>query len=140
VIQKAPSRKKSLGIPSQTGFSVAAARLLIAHPRGRHRIEQEWPVFLHIVLATWLTASAADGVTTFMAVNAGAHELNPLVKTPELMAVEKATIGMAGVLVAHRWEKQHPKLVKVFAIAATVGYSALAVHNYQVYQEQRHRQ
>jgi hypothetical protein len=97
-------------------------------------------MFLHIVLATWLTASAADSVTTFMATNAGGREVNPLFKTPELVAVEKATIGVASVALAHRWEKQHPKLVKVFAIAATAGYSALAVHNYQVYQEQRHRQ
>jgi hypothetical protein len=94
---------------------------------------------LHFLLTTWLVASAADGATTFLAASEGGREANPIFKTPEIMAVEKAAIGAAGVATAHHWEKDHPKLVKVIAIAATVGYSALAVHNYQVYQDQRSR-
>jgi hypothetical protein len=94
---------------------------------------------LHVFLITWLTASAADGATSFLAASEGAVEANPLFKTPEIVAVEKAAVGAVSVAAAHHWEKDHPKLVMFFAIAATVGYSALAVHNYQVYQDQRSR-
>jgi hypothetical protein len=94
---------------------------------------------LHFLFATWLTASAADSVTTFMATQAGAKEANPFFKTPEIVAVEKALIGAGSVAAAYHWERAHPKLVRVFAVAATVGYSALAVHNYQVYQDQLSR-
>ena len=94
---------------------------------------------LHVLLATWLVASAADGATTFLAASEGAREANPIFKTPEIVAVEKVAVGAASVAAAHHWEKDHPRLVKVFAIAATVGYGALAVHNYQVYQDQRSR-
>jgi hypothetical protein len=94
---------------------------------------------LHILLATWLTASAADGVTTFLAASEGAREANPFFKTPQVVAVEKAAVGVVTVAAAYRWEKEHPKLVRVLAVAGAVGYSALAVHNWQVYQDQRSR-
>jgi hypothetical protein len=92
---------------------------------------------LHFFLATWLIASAADGATSFLAASEGAREANPLFKSPDIVAAQKAAIGAVSVAAAHHWEHDHPRLIKVFAIAATVGYSALAVHNYQVYQEQR---
>ncbi len=92
---------------------------------------------LHFLMATWLTASAADGVTTFMATKAGARETNPFFKTPEALALEKAAVGIGSAAIAYRWEKQHPKLVRVMAIAAATGYTAAAIHNWQVYQSQR---
>jgi len=94
---------------------------------------------LHLFLAAWLTASAADGVTTFIATGAGAKEQNPFFKSPEVLAVEKAAIGAASVAVAYHWEEKHPKLVRVLAITGASGYTALAVHNWQVYQAQRGR-
>jgi len=92
---------------------------------------------LHILLATWLTASAADSATTFLATNNGAREANPFFRDAGTVAVEKAAVGAVSVAAAHHWEHEHPKLVRVLAIAGTVGYSALAVHNWQVYQAQR---
>ncbi len=95
--------------------------------------------FEHAILAAWLAASAADGATTLIGMQQGASEMNPLFASPSAVVVGKAAIGTVGVMTVHRWEKDHPKLVRVIGIAATVGYSALAVHNWQAYRDLRDR-
>ena len=95
--------------------------------------------FEHAILAAWLAASAADGGTTLLGMREGAREMNPVFATPAALVVGKAAIGTAGVMTVHHWEKDHPKLVRVIGIAATVGYSALAFHNWQAYRDLRDR-
>lgn len=91
------------------------------------------------LLATWLTFSGTDAVTTLLAVNAGAHESNPLLRKPWALVTLKTASGVSAAAWTHHAKPDHPKIVRWVALGATVAYAGLTVHNYQVYQRQKAR-
>ena len=91
------------------------------------------------LLATWLTFSATDAVTTMLAIHAGAYEWNPILRHPVALVTAKATAGVTAIWWTRRTRQAHPRLVRLVAFGATVAYAGLTVHNWQVYQEQQRR-
>lgn len=90
------------------------------------------PSFTHVLLSAWLTASAADAASTVYAVHRGAREANPLLTAPWTLTLMKGVSTVGGVWWARQYEHDHPRLVRLVAIAAAGAYTAANVHNLRV--------
>ena len=95
------------------------------------------------LLAAFIAASAADGVTTHMALhtqpwteNGRIYSLNEVGLAKHPWAVIGVKAGAAGVTVL--WttanKTHHPTAVKVVLIVGAAAYTGIAVHNYKLYQ------
>lgn len=84
--------------------------------------------------AAFLSAQAADLVTTSAAINRGAVEANPIMGQGMGRQVAlKAAVSVGVLLVARQMARTgHPRAAKIMLWAATAGIGAVAVHNSRV--------